>query len=642
MRQTNLFNRQQTVLGVAALVLNLTLVLWLLTAQPIELSQVRDQATITFGVSQNAVLFAGDCVNAYWDVQGISEVYFENQPTVGNAQSLYCVDGGHPSLRIVYTDGSEERFDLPVRVNAIHPFTYLLLVSAAVSWLGVVRAGRPDSPFARLALRVRAYAASPYVGVGLLVLIGAALRIPAALDRGLVLDEAVLYHISNVEILTLMERNALWNSAPPLYALLVSMSLQIGQVELFVRLWSLTAGILAIPMIYAVARQYCSHVGALFSASIAAVSLSAIYYSHYAREYSFAVLLSAAMIYLANRWSDQPVSRLAWALTILGCISLLMNYGLVIVLAVVLTQLLMISRKDAGRLRLLLRVVVIWVLAAVFVYFVSFRTQMEPGGFASDSYLASFYWDGDLNYLMPFALETTLQIIRAGYGEGIFGLSVETDAFSVLTLFGLAAAMTTRLRSSRFLLLMPFAATFLLYLLALYPYTSGRQTAFLYVLLFVFCGLAFDHGLKSLRPVGLRYGTMIAVGVLLAVSGIQNYHAYASHAGFDNVREAVSVWREERQPGDETVVAGYAAQIFTYYVPDDEIAEGTVQFIPDVHGSSALAATDTSNGSEVRTWVISVGEDWLEASAFADDWQVVHHRSFNNIYLTLLSMNQPT
>jgi uncharacterized membrane protein len=613
----------------------LSLVIWVWGQRPFSLTSNRAESSVWFSLDHDAVLFAGDCLRAEWQVEGIREVYFNGQGVVGSGTQTVCDMRNAPELRIVNLDGTEDRFALPVRILALHPLTYLLVAGIMSPLMLLDKAGYMTAGRAALVQVLR----SPYVTVGAITLLGAALRIYHLDGQGLVFDEAMLYHISDGPVETVLARNAALNSAPPLYALLVTTILPIGSTEIFVRFWSLIAGILAIPMVYQAARDYCSYHGALFATFVAAVSLSGVYYSQYVREYTFAMLLFAGLLVCANRWFKTRARSWGAGLIIIGAFAIFMQYGLIMMIgsiALLLLASVWRERADRSLWSFMLTTFLVWGLCALIVYFVSFRLQMRPGGFAGDSYLASTYWNGDFNDLIPYLMRNTVAIFQASFGSGLYGLMWETTATTVLGLFGLLVLLTVRMRGSRWLLIFPFALTMIAGLLSLYPYSGGRQSAMLQTGVWILCGLAFDHGLSALGPTTLRRVTIFLATAIVIVAAWSNLSGYYQHAGFDNVREAVFLWREQRSDHDGLIVIGYATTIFNYYVSEDEAAANNVIFAP---GNSEVALAEIADKlpHASQMWAIVIdGERELRELGEAFGWQVGEAARFNNT--TLLSM----
>src|SRR5512140_277449 len=96
----------------------------------------------------------------------------------------------------------------------------------------------------------------PFFVVGAITLVGALIRLYHLAYKPLWLDEAVLYWISNSgSVHSVLQQNALNNSAPPLFALLLSAIIKFGQSETALRVLPWIGGVAAIPAIFFLARQ---------------------------------------------------------------------------------------------------------------------------------------------------------------------------------------------------------------------------------------------------------------------------------------------------------------------------------------------------------------------------------------------------
>jgi lysophospholipase L1-like esterase len=108
----------------ALLVIGLALIgLVLITGLPPAQIDAREgDAVIHFEAERGLVAFAGDCLTARWQVEGIREVYFGGQPQIGEGQQSVCIDpSSPPRLSIILRDGSQREYTLPITILATDP-----------------------------------------------------------------------------------------------------------------------------------------------------------------------------------------------------------------------------------------------------------------------------------------------------------------------------------------------------------------------------------------------------------------------------------------------------------------------------------------------------------------------------------------
>ncbi|MBW4438648.1 MAG: glycosyltransferase family 39 protein [Pleurocapsa minor GSE-CHR-MK-17-07R] len=622
--------------GAAAIIL----ALFFLVRPAVVVTDVRGAATVRFEAPTDLVIFTSDCLEISWQVEGIRELYLNGQGVVGVGAQIVCRFDAPPSLRVVFLDGSEAIYTLPVRIAVLHPVVWALallitgcLVTPALS--------RDVHGLLAPAIRILdPLLRSPLFYIGLITLLGAALRLHTLGTRWMVLDEVVLYDISSAGSLsTVLESNAIRNSAPPLYALMVTATTGLGNAEIIARMWSFVAGMLFIPAMYRLAREYVSQTGAIFAALVAAVSLSATFFSQYVREYSWSMLLCALLLLAASRWLRTGARASGLALIVLGGIAIFMQYGLALVLGSISLIMLircLIHRSDRRLWAFTGTAFAVWAACAVSVYFLSFRIQMQPGGFASDSYLAGGYWNQDVHTLIPFLLNGTVNIFQSSLGSGIFGRTWDIGVFVIPAFFGALAVLTVRLRWEwRALLVLPFVLTAVAGVLDLYPYIPNRQTAFLAVPVMLCCGFAFHYGLAAIREVRLRRAALICVLVLVSTATWQTYTAYYRHEGFDNVRGAISTLRSMRGFGEPIVVLDYAIWLFLHYAPDE--ASSTEVFLAGNTPETYTQITDLLTQSPVVWVLLANGEEAVRAAAVTNGWTLDERTRLNNVVLFAVS-----
>lgn len=88
-------------------------------------------SSIYLAVDRSVVFAPGACVNVEWQADGVREVYFDNQPTIGaSAQSVCLQSETTPALRVVLPDGSTNEFRLTVQFFIHQPLALFLLLTS--------------------------------------------------------------------------------------------------------------------------------------------------------------------------------------------------------------------------------------------------------------------------------------------------------------------------------------------------------------------------------------------------------------------------------------------------------------------------------------------------------------------------------
>jgi len=170
---------------------------------------------------------------------------------------------------------------------------------------------------------------NPFIVVGGITLFGALIRLYHLGFKPLWYDEAVLYWISNGgNIGQVIAQNAALNSAPPLFAILLHLIMNIGDSELILRFIPWLGGVAVIPATYFLSRQFLEKVPAYFTTFVAAIAFTQVRYSQELREYSLTFLAAAIILALFYRELRRPTWS-NWALLALAMVlGVFLQYGL--------------------------------------------------------------------------------------------------------------------------------------------------------------------------------------------------------------------------------------------------------------------------------------------------------------------------
>jgi uncharacterized membrane protein len=200
------------------------------------------------------------------------------------------------------------------------------------------RRGEPDTS-RRTALLVLAGA----------IVVGLGLRL--AVPRGIWLDEAISIHQAHLSLHGLLRNLYYGDREPPLYHLTLWLTVRaFGDSEFAVRLPSLIAGTLVIPVLYELGRELYDRRTGATAATFAAVSPLLVWYSQEVRMYIF-VALFGLLALLTQLRAIRNGTILNWAAYVLATAALLWShyFGL---LLIAVQQLLfvgvIIHRKRSG------------------------------------------------------------------------------------------------------------------------------------------------------------------------------------------------------------------------------------------------------------------------------------------------------
>jgi uncharacterized membrane protein len=164
-----------------------------------------------------------------------------------------------------------------------------------------------------------------------LTLVGLGLRL--AVTRGIWLDEAISIHQARLSLHDLFRTLYYGDRQPPLHDLVLWFTIRaFGHGEFAVRLPSLIAGTLVIPVLYELGRELYDRRTGLVAAAFAAVSPVLIWYSQEVRMYEFVALFGLLALLMQLR-VIRNASMLNWAGYILATAALLWShyFGLVVI-----------------------------------------------------------------------------------------------------------------------------------------------------------------------------------------------------------------------------------------------------------------------------------------------------------------------
>jgi uncharacterized membrane protein len=164
-----------------------------------------------------------------------------------------------------------------------------------------------------------------------LILAGLALRL--AVPRGIWLDEAITIHQAHLSLHDLFRNLYYGDRQPPLYHLTLWLTIRaFGDSEFAVRLPSLIAGTLLIPVLYQLGRELYDRRTGLIAAGFASVSPLLIWYSQEVRMYELASLFGLLALLTQLRVVRKP-TMLNWAAYIFATAGLLWShyFGLLLI-----------------------------------------------------------------------------------------------------------------------------------------------------------------------------------------------------------------------------------------------------------------------------------------------------------------------
>ena len=126
------------------------------------------------------------------------------------------------------------------------------------------------------------------------LLLAAVLRMHAIGQKGLWVDEASIYHVSNRSLSQVVVQASLTEAHPPLYPLLLSMWSRFGSSEGWLRTLSALASVAAVAAVAALARRLYGARAGILAGILTATSAYQVYFAQEVRFHALSILLAGA------------------------------------------------------------------------------------------------------------------------------------------------------------------------------------------------------------------------------------------------------------------------------------------------------------------------------------------------------------
>ena len=247
-----------------------------------------------------------------------------------------------------------------------------------------------------------------------LIVLGLVLRL--AVPRGIWLDEAITIHQARLSLHDLFANLYNGDRQPPLYHLVLWYTIRaFGHSEFAVRLPSLIAGTLIVPVLYEFGRELYDRRTGLIAAAFAAISPMLVWYAQEVRMYEFATLFGLLALLTQLRVIRKP-GMVNWACYILASAALMWShyFGLIVVAVQQLVFVgVLIHRARAGERVRPLALGYVYSLAVLvmvlipLIVFAKHQYQVTPGAAGSPS--------GTYDYLSFYSVLSNMAWSLWGY-----------------------------------------------------------------------------------------------------------------------------------------------------------------------------------------------------------------------------------
>ena len=216
---------------------------------------------------------------------------------------------------------------------------------------------------------VRFPSPGPWPALVMVIAVGLAIRLFRLDFQSLWLDEVLTVQNSALPLSRIVFDPKVDRNFPPLHGMLVHAFMRLlGTSEIAVRLPSVLAGMISIPLIFGVARFWLGPAVGLLTAGLLSISPLHVWYSQEARPYALFIALALASVWFAQRLLRRPADyslQIGFVLSVsatLYCHLLALPFLLFVALYILL------SAQPTGRGRALLLLCAIGVLTAPQLY----------------------------------------------------------------------------------------------------------------------------------------------------------------------------------------------------------------------------------------------------------------------------------
>ena len=423
--------------------------------------------------------------------------------------------------------------------------------------------------------RVQSFIKADYLWWGI-ILLGTALRLRQyLLDRSLWADEASLA----VNLVTrsfggLTQLLDYHQAAPVGFLFIEKLSIVIfGNHDYVMRLFPLLAGILAVYLMYKIARASFGTFG-LFAVSILSLSWWLVYYSSELKQYSSDVMVALLLVYLAINCLKQNVQAKNFlALGIVGAVVIWISHPSVFImvgigLVLVLEKL---TRKEYAPWTWILAIGVGWLASFGLEYLVSLRHIV------ADEYLID-YWRKAYLPTPPWSnrswyKDTLYSFAFFPFYRGDNLMAVVTLVFSAIG----ATSLLIRDRKIALLIISPFVVAVIASALQRYP-LKNRFMLFLipFALLLMTEGFrAIYRLLAKWRPdFAVLFSGILVLAVIWQV--VPNTYEKAVSGQKDDIRPVLAYVAQNRLPDDIVYVFYKTDPAFHYYAPFYGLEKGNI------------------------------------------------------------------
>ena len=381
-----------------------------------------------------------------------------------------------------------------------------------------------------------------------LTLIGLFLRLYNLGYNSLWLDEASTYGFSVKSFPEIWQMTAAGEFNPPLFYWVEHVMLVFGTNEIVLRIVPALLGVLTIPLVYWIGKEFIDRNVGIIAAAAFAFSPFLIYYSQEARAYSMMLFfVAAAMVFYLKAMKNNDLTN--WALFgVFAALAFWAHFYAFTIIAALFIYALIVKlpqlKTGIHDIKMLVLGGVVFVVLCIPLIIVTMQL------FVTRTASAPTYGIQGLGIIS----ETFRQV--AGFNEYAMFL------LCALFVIGIIQAFLIDRNKALFLVLLTVLTFVISYILSFKMPMQPRYLIFMSLIFFVGVAISYKVFYSLVNNRGVVYG-FVAVLCIISAPSLANYYSGYSK---EDWRGVAGIIQQKTNPGDQIIfVPGYMSQPFDYF-----------------------------------------------------------------------------
>lgn len=449
-----------------------------------------------------------------------------------------------------------------------------------------------------------------------LTIIGVFLRFYNLGFNSLWLDEASTYGFAVKSFPEIWQATSAGEFNPPLFYWVEHVMLMFGNNEVVLRFIPALLGVLTIPLVYFVGKEFIDRNVGIIAAAAFAVSPFLIYYSQEARVYSTMLFfVAASMVFYLKALKTNDIAN--WALFgVMSALAFWAHFYAFTIIAALFIYALAIRIRDIHKGIQGIKMIII--AAAVFVILCLPLILVTVQLFFVRSASAPTFGIRGLGLIT----ETFRQV--AGFADIAFGV------LCILFAIGVVQAFLINKEKGIFLVWLTIATFAISYVLSFRIPMQPRYLIFMCIIFFVGVAVSYKVFYALVNNRGVVYGFIAVLFIISAPVLVTYYSGYSK----EDWRGFAGVLQQKTNPGDQIIfVPGYISQPFDYFYYSNA-TDHTFEY--GASSGKELEAAYAHKGNSTQYYIVTPDIRAANPNGDAEAWLNENTRSigqYTGIYL---------